>query len=103
MPYKDPDKRREAWNRASKKKYDKRLRYLNQQKLKVGCLICGFKSYSSALDFHILDPSAKEEDTTTFVRWSQEKLKEEMERYVVLCANCHRGVHSGDIPFIYTK
>ncbi len=49
----------------------------------------------ACLDFHHLDPSIKEHP---IARCSSEKdLLEEASKCIVLCANCHRLLHNGDI------
>jgi hypothetical protein len=49
----------------------------------------------ACLDFHHLDPTVKEHPVA---RCSSEKdLLEEASKCIILCANCHRLLHSGDI------
>lgn len=58
------------------------------------CEKCGYNSCSSALEFHHEDPEFKEfgicESGNTR---SWEKLKNELDKCVLLCANCHREAH----------
>ena len=60
------------------------------------CQACGYKKSVSALQFHHLDPEEKDfgisgKGTTR----SWEKIKVELDKCVLLCANCHAEVHEG--------
>jgi hypothetical protein len=60
------------------------------------CSECGYKRCPEALEFHHLDP--KEKDFTISDRgYSQswKKIQAELDKCVMLCANCHREVHAG--------
>jgi 5-methylcytosine-specific restriction endonuclease McrA len=60
------------------------------------CAACGYKRCFEALEFHHLDPTQK--DFTISDRgYSQswEKIKAELDKCVMLCANCHREAHAG--------
>lgn len=60
------------------------------------CQECGYKKYEGALELHHIDKSTKsfgigEKGYTR----SWEKVKAELDKCVLLCANCHREVESG--------
>lgn len=57
------------------------------------CNLCGYDRCVAALEFHHVDPSEKEFQISK--RWSMkdERLLAEIEKCVLLCANCHREVH----------
>lgn len=60
------------------------------------CVICGYSRDIKALDFHHINESNKEfglSDRGMTRSW--EKIKVEVDKCVLLCANCHREVHSG--------
>lgn len=61
------------------------------------CCICGFNSYIEALEFHHVDPTTKEFglSASNSVTKALDKQLEEAKKCVLLCANCHRGVHAG--------
>lgn len=61
------------------------------------CVSCGFSGHRSAFDFHHINPKNKEGNFSISKHWVWKKLKKELDKCVLLCANCHRGVHSGDI------
>jgi len=59
------------------------------------CVICGYSKCPAALDFHHLDPSEKE--YTIKQHWVFENRKEELGKCILVCSNCHREIHAGDI------
>lgn len=58
------------------------------------CIKCGYNNHYSVLDFHHLDPS-KKDFTISRSNMSFENLKHELDKTVLLCANCHREFHAG--------
>ena len=58
------------------------------------CVKCGFADYR-ALEFHHLDPRQKDLAVADFVSRgaSSAKIGKEIEKCIVLCANCHRIEH----------
>lgn len=57
------------------------------------CSVCGYDKCIEAMDFHhVRDKSFQ---LTNFYTKSLEALKEEADKCVLLCANCHREVHAG--------
>lgn len=59
------------------------------------CCICNFNSFPEALDFHHVNPEEKEFPLSSNVMKSLDKQLKEARKCVLLCANCHRGVHAG--------
>ncbi|MDP3772266.1 MAG: HNH endonuclease signature motif containing protein [bacterium] len=60
------------------------------------CQLCGYKRYAGALDFHHLDPKKKDFGISVRgVTRSWEKIKKEINKCVLVCANCHREIHAG--------
>ena len=64
------------------------------------CSICGYDKCQGALQFHHLDPKEKE---FTFshvnlndTNFSIEKMKEEADKCILVCANCHFELHYKD-------
>lgn len=58
------------------------------------CERCGYDTCIDALEFHHKDPTNKDFQISSNVRsipW--EKLKAEVDKCVLLCANCHREEH----------
>ncbi len=60
-------------------------------------MLCGYNKCKSALEYHHLDPSKKEFQLSKARSRSIDKIKQEIKKCVLLCANCHREVHAGII------
>lgn len=60
------------------------------------CEICGYDKCISALEFHHLNPDEKDFGIGAkgYTR-SVEKNKEEVNKCILVCANCHREIHAG--------
>lgn len=76
--------------------YQLRKRKLLKQKCvdyKGGCCQqCGYNKSNAALDFHHLDPTYKEFNfSKKKVKW--ETLQKELDKCILVCANCHREIH----------
>lgn len=75
-----------------------RQRKLKQQCIEYkggSCQHCNYSKYAGALEFHHLDPTQKEfslahQHTTSF----GDKIKQELDKCILLCANCHREEHA---------
>lgn len=62
------------------------------------CCICGFSDFQEALEFHHVVPEEKDFSFgSNAVTKALEKQLEELKKCVLLCANCHRGVHAGKL------
>jgi len=60
------------------------------------CQICGYEKCISALDFHHIDEKTKSFDLSTRgLTRSWEKIKNEIEKCILVCSNCHREIHAG--------
>lgn len=59
------------------------------------CEKCGYSQNLSALDFHHLHPEDKsfQLDSRHLSNTNIDRLKEEVDKCVLLCANCHRETH----------
>ena len=57
------------------------------------CQKCGYDNYRGALEFHHMDPSQK--DPTGLKAFSLKRLFAEVDKCMLLCANCHRETHAG--------
>ena len=58
------------------------------------CINCGYSKYYGALEFHHRNPDEKEVDWAKLRLTSWEKIKLELDKCDLLCANCHREIHS---------
>lgn len=59
------------------------------------CKICGYNKCIDAFDYHHLNPNDKEVDVSRIYTYSWKRIKSELDKCILLCANCHREVESG--------
>lgn len=61
------------------------------------CCLCGFNKFPEALEFHHVNPNEKSFGIASGknVTLSLEKQLIELRKCVLVCANCHRGIHGG--------
>lgn len=57
--------------------------------------MCGYDKCVSALEFHHLG-NKEESPAYIIMRWSWERVKAELEKCILVCANCHREIHYED-------
>jgi hypothetical protein len=110
MPYKDKSKQKEfqrSWHQSTKaarkeKRNSSKQALVDRNKSLItsikakGCEACGYSKCLNALEFHHLDPNAKDLKVSEATRqWGSSKLLEEVSKCVLLCSNCHREIHSG--------
>lgn len=57
------------------------------------CELCGYNKNISALDFHHIDPTTKR-FTLSDTRHSWEETRKELDKCILVCANCHRELHN---------
>ena len=85
--------------RACKNKYfvDRKRRKLKLDAIQYKggkCEKCGYDKCPAAFDFHHKDPNEKEFGLAAHGHTkSWDKVKEEIDKCMLLCANCHREVH----------
>ena len=58
------------------------------------CCFCGYKGHPAALQFHHEDPLQKDVAWNKLRLRSWDKITYELDKCVLLCANCHAVVHS---------
>ena len=108
MPYKDESVRKSKLREYSRKYYEankekvKALSKINRAvgkarwtlfKSSLKCTKCGF-SHIAALDFHHVNPTEKENLVSKMVaNGCYAAAMEEVQKCIVLCANCHRIHH----------
>ena len=58
------------------------------------CMKCGYSKYPEVLEFHHKDSEQKDFNVSRKGHCrSWERVKKEIEKCVLLCANCHRELH----------
>ena len=57
------------------------------------CADCGGDFHPDVFEFHHLEPEVKEYNWTKLRLFSTERRRDELEKCVMLCANCHRMRH----------
>ena len=74
-----------------------RRRNVKEQAIKYKggkCIDCGLIDSPCVYDFHHLNPNLKEIALGSMGGMSFNKIKSELDKCVLLCANCHRKRHS---------
>ena len=95
---------------AEKRTYQQRREYLikavqkRREKVRLmaieykggRCQVCRYDRCAEALEFHHLDPTKKDFGISSkgYAR-SWEKVRNEVDKCLLLCANCHREFHAG--------
>jgi hypothetical protein len=97
--YHTDEERLQAKRRNRVKAVTKRRKILMRKAVKYKgdqCEICGYNKCINALEFHHINPEEKEFGLSTRgLTRSWDKIKKEIDKCVLLCANCHREVHAG--------
>ena len=77
-----------------KEQYRKKKELVQDIKSERKCAKCG-ENRGYCLDFHHLDPTKKDNTVArlTSNNYRLDKVYEEIEKCIVLCANCHREFH----------
>ena len=96
--------RKESYERNKKTTYernkrnkDKNIIWFKEYKSSLKCSKCD-ENHPSCLDFHHIDKSTKKYDVSEMIHgtYSRKLIIEEIEKCVILCANCHRKRHYND-------
>ena len=97
MPYKNSKKQLEyqrGWARknrtTNRRKTRTKLRTIIESAKNVPCMDCGTQYPSYVMDFHHRDPSTKDFTINQSGNRGIAKVKEEIIKCDVICANCHR-------------
>lgn len=69
--------------------------YINYKKLQTGCTKCGYNKCPQALHYHHMDPESKLQSIAMMIVNQRpiSKIEEEIEKCILLCANCHQETH----------
>lgn len=86
--------KKEAWRKSYAER--QRKEWLEFKKTLV-CKVCG-EDHPRCLEFHHKNGSEKETALANKSgSWSMKRKMKEIEKCVVLCANCHRKYHAGNL------
>ena len=58
------------------------------------CERCGYNGYIGALEFHHINADGKDFDLSHGKSTTFEKIKPELDKCILVCANCHRKLHA---------
>ena len=79
----------------------KRRKKIRKMAIEYGggqCQVCGYKRDDSALEFHHRDPSKKDFGLSQKgLTRAWKKVRAELDKCILVCANCHREIHSGKV------
>lgn len=94
-------KRANIWSSNCKKCHNKKVgeKWRSSKKKAVEykggkCERCGYNKCTDALEFHHLDPSKKDKNFGSMKLRKWEDQKKELDKCIMVCANCHREIHS---------
>ena len=74
----------------------KKLREMARDYKGGKCAVCGYNRCQRALSFHHINPKKKNFDLSSRgLTRSWERIKKEIDKCVLICANCHMEVHDG--------
>jgi len=88
----NPDEIKSKWNLAKKQKTLRIRTFLEEYKNSCSCKKCG-ENRSYVLDFHHLEPTQKDFNLGDASKYSLKRIKNELEKCVALCRNCHSEFH----------
>ncbi len=95
--YKERNKEKLRKQRSDWQKKKGRLNKIKAIEYKGGkCEDCGGVFEACCYDFHHTDPSIKDSNIARLTGRDFENMKEELDKCVLLCANCHRIRHYND-------
>lgn len=85
------------------KNFRKQVKQVALKSMGGCCQICHYHRCQEALEFHHIDPLEKEISFNKINSW--DKLYNELNKAILLCSNCHREVHYGEllIPTDYVR
>lgn len=75
------------------KNFRKRLKERATYVLGDKCQICGYDKCIEALEFHHINPEEKDFSFGSNSNRSWESTREEIQKCILVCANCHREIH----------
>ena len=71
----------------------RRLKLMSIEYKGSKCVYCGYNKCIAAMQFHHLDPSQKDFRISSGHSKSWDKVRNELDKCILLCANCHFELH----------
>jgi len=87
------DRREELIKAVAKRR--RKIKTLSIQYKGGKCQICGYSKYQGALDLHHIRGEKKFGIGDKGYTRSWEKIKEELDKCILVCSNCHRELEAG--------
>ena len=95
-------KNKERLLEYQKERYKKLLTIFQNWRQTLSCSVCNEKE-TVCLEFHHYSDEKKEGNVIHMVTRSAKAVARELEKCIVVCANCHRKIHFKNIPFSYEE
>lgn len=69
--------------------------FIDAYKVSIGCARCSYSEFGTSLQFHHLDPESKDDRVSNMIAGvkSLSEIQKEIDKCIILCGNCHAGVH----------
>jgi len=92
------EERQENMRERQRERRNEKKELLSEKKSEEGCYFCGLEN-PVCLDFHHKNSEEKKESVSRMADkdYSVELIELEIEKCEVICANCHRKLHAGEI------
>lgn len=74
-----------------RKRKEQAIQYLGNR-----CSRCGNQFHPAVYEFHHLDPKTKDKDPSKMLQLKWSRVIAELDKCILLCANCHRLTHHED-------
>ena len=91
------EKNRLTLNKKMRENHRKRIdKFISTYKKGKSCSLCGYNKHYEILQFHHKEPSEKSFEITLhkIAKKTQEEIKKEMNKCILICPNCHFLLHS---------
>lgn len=88
---------------------ERQFRYQRRKKKNLilmaggNCCRCGYDEFMSGLDFHHVDPTAKEHSRNLAASLGSGAASKEADKCAILCSNCHASYHAGEWEAEFVK
>ena len=89
--FSDPERNKELTEQRRLKRKERKQEAIAYKGGK--CNDCGGEFHPSVYEFHHLNPLDKDHEPGSLLRYSWKRLVAELDKCVLLCANCHRVRH----------